>query len=176
MVSIDEIDAILPQTQCTRCGYQGCRPYAEAIVQANAATNRCPPGGLSVLSALNRLMGQQHIVIDPNVGRIEAPKVAIINPDACIGCAKCLPACPVDAILGARQALHVVITDECSGCGLCLPPCPVDCIEMIDHATEPLTAERIESDAKRYRKRFNEHNDRLRQRRHAKEQRLAKLT
>jgi Na+-translocating ferredoxin:NAD+ oxidoreductase subunit B len=176
MVSATQIDAILPQTQCTRCGYSGCKPYALAIAHEGVAVNRCPPGGRSVLAKLNALLGQAHADIDPSVGHISPPRIAVIDPEHCIGCAKCLPACPVDAILGARKALHTVITPECSGCELCLPPCPVDCITLVYTSEAPLAAERIDADAKRYRERYSAHQQRVEQKRLAEQNRLATLS
>lgn len=126
------IDALLPQTQCGRCGYAGCRPYAEALAAGNTELNRCPPGGAATIAALAALLGCEPLPLDPACG-VEAPaQVALIDEALCIGCAKCLPACPVDAIVGAPKHLHTVLAAECTGCGLCLPPCPVDCIVMVD--------------------------------------------
>lgn len=124
------IDALLPQTQCTRCGYPGCRPYAEAIARGEIGINHCPPGGAAVIDALARLTGRAPLPLDPANG-VEAPhQIAAIDEDRCIGCAKCLPPCPVDAILGAPRFLHTVIAALCTGCELCVAPCPVDCIVM----------------------------------------------
>ena len=119
----------LPQTQCAQCGYPGCRPYAEAIA-AGAPINRCPPGGPDTIQALADLLGRPISPPDDSLGD-GIPRVASIRDEECIGCTLCLPACPVDAIIGAPQLLHTVITDECTGCELCLPPCPVDCIDLI---------------------------------------------
>ncbi len=126
----DRIDALLPQTQCTRCGYDGCRPYAEAVADGAAAINRCPPGGAAGIDALARLLGRDPLPLDPACGTEADPAVACIDPDACIGCARCLPACPVDAILGAQRYLHTVLARACNGCELCIASCPVDCIGM----------------------------------------------
>ena len=124
------IDDLLPQTQCGQCGHPGCRPYARAIA-AGEAFNKCPPGGRATIAAIADLLGTTPLALDPEHGR-EGPKlVAYIREAECIGCAKCLPACPVDAILGATRQMHTVIADECTGCDLCVEPCPVDCIEMI---------------------------------------------
>lgn len=124
------IDALLPQTQCTRCGYAGCRPYAEAIACGESAINHCPPGGAALIDALARLLGCDPLPLDPANG-IEAPhRIAVIDEARCIGCAKCLPPCPVDAIIGAPRFLHTVVATLCTGCELCIAPCPVDCIEM----------------------------------------------
>ena len=124
------IDALLPQTQCTRCGYPGCEPYAQAIARGEAEINQCPPGGSATIGRLARLLGRAPKPLNCAHGVESAPRIAVIDAEHCIGCAKCLPACPVDAIMGAGKFLHVVITDRCTGCELCLPPCPVDCIEM----------------------------------------------
>lgn len=128
---VTAIDALLPQTQCTRCGYAGCRPYAEAVAARAAGINQCPPGGADTIAALAELLGRDVEALNPANGVEAPPRVAVIDPATCIGCAKCLPACPVDAIVGARQRLHLVIESECSGCELCIAPCPVDCIAMV---------------------------------------------
>ncbi len=128
------IDAVLPQTQCRQCGYTGCRPYAAAIAAGDAAINRCPPGGDAVIAELAALLGRDPLPLDPSCGRIGAPVIARINETQCIGCTLCLPACPVDAIIGARRLMHTVIAAECTGCALCLPPCPVDCIVLAPSA------------------------------------------
>lgn len=128
---IDRIDAALPQTQCTRCGYPACRPYAEAIARGEAAINRCPPGGVEGVRALARITGQPVLPLDPECGVEAPPTVAVIDEDACIGCTKCIQACPVDAIVGASKLMHTVVADLCTGCELCIPPCPVDCIAMV---------------------------------------------
>jgi electron transport complex protein RnfB len=126
------IDALLPQTQCTRCGYNGCRPYAEAIASDEAPFNQCPPGGSATIGELAKLLGREPLPLNPANG-VEAPaRVAIIDESRCIGCAKCLPPCPVDAIVGAPRQMHTVIASLCTGCELCVAPCPVDCIAMVD--------------------------------------------
>jgi H+/Na+-translocating ferredoxin:NAD+ oxidoreductase subunit B len=127
--SVDQIDALLPQTQCRKCGYAGCRPYAQAIV-AGAAINRCPPGGEATLRKLAQLTERPVAPLDPACGAETPRRVALIDEARCIGCTLCIQACPVDAIVGAAQAMHTVLTELCSGCELCLPPCPVDCIAM----------------------------------------------
>ena len=130
-ITVDRIDALLPQTQCTRCGYQGCRPYAHAIALGEAPINQCPPGGTAAIAALSILTGQPALPLNP-VNGVESPRtVAYILEEHCIGCAKCLPACPVDAIVGAPKRMHTVIVSECTGCELCIAPCPVDCIIMV---------------------------------------------
>jgi Na+-translocating ferredoxin:NAD+ oxidoreductase subunit B len=128
----DAIDAVLPQTQCTRCGYPACRPYAEAIADGHAAINQCPPGGDDGIRRLAALTGQAYRPLNPAHG-IEGPRqIAIIDETRCIGCTVCIKACPVDAILGGFKHMHTVLTDDCTGCELCVAPCPVDCIEMRD--------------------------------------------
>ena len=124
------IDALLPQTQCTRCGYPGCLPYAKAIAGGEAQINQCPPGGSATIHALAQLLGRSVLPLNPAHGVESAPRVAWIDESRCIGCARCLAPCPVDAIVGASKYVHAVIADRCTGCELCLPPCPVDCIEM----------------------------------------------
>ena len=130
-VEAEQVDGLLPQTQCTRCGYAGCRPYADALVSGTAALNQCPPGGAALIAQLAALLGREVLPLNPHHGLEAAPRLAWIDPDACIGCARCLPPCPVDAILGAARALHTVIASWCTGCELCLPSCPVDCIHML---------------------------------------------
>lgn len=131
MLDPDAIDILLPQTQCTRCGYSGCRPYAQAIAAGEAEINQCPPGGAATITALARLTGRPALPLNPANG-IEQPRtVAFILEEHCIGCTKCLPACPVDAIVGANKRMHTVIVSECTGCELCIAPCPVDCIVMV---------------------------------------------
>ena len=127
----DQINAILPQTQCGQCGHPGCRPYAEAIANGEAI-NKCPPGGEAGIQALADLLDLEVIPLDEEHGEEKkAPTVAFIHEDECIGCTKCIQACPVDAILGAAKQMHTVIASECTGCDLCVEPCPVDCIEML---------------------------------------------
>ncbi len=127
----DQINAILPQTQCGQCGYPGCRPYAEAIANEGEAINKCPPGGESGIQALADLLDVEPIPLDEEHGEEKVKAVAFIREAECIGCTKCIQACPVDAILGAAKQMHTVIASECTGCDLCVEPCPVDCIDMI---------------------------------------------
>jgi Na+-translocating ferredoxin:NAD+ oxidoreductase subunit B len=124
------IDALLPQTQCTRCGYSGCSPYAAAIAAGEAQINQCPPGGTATIEALARLLHRPALSLNPINGVETPPRVAWIDEARCIGCARCLAPCPVDAIVGAPKYMHTVLIERCTGCELCLPPCPVDCIEM----------------------------------------------
>jgi Na+-translocating ferredoxin:NAD+ oxidoreductase subunit B len=147
MSRADLIDALLPQTQCTRCGYAGCRPYAEALASAEAKINRCPPGGAATIRALAALLSRPELPLDPDCGAEVAPQVAIIDESRCIGCARCLPPCPVDAIVGASRYMHTVLATDCTGCELCIAPCPVDCISLVPRSaieacpTAPSTAE-----------------------------------
>ena len=125
-----EIDALLPQTQCGQCLFPGCSPYARAIARREADIDRCPPGGDATIKALAELLGREPRPLNPVYGETTEPSVAFIDEQRCIGCALCLPACPVDAIAGAPKFMHTVIKAQCTGCELCLPPCPVDCIEI----------------------------------------------
>jgi electron transport complex protein RnfB len=128
---VDEIDALLPQTQCGRCTFAGCRPYATALANGDADINQCPPGGNATAAALAQLLGREPRPVDPRFGSVPTqPTVAWIDEAACIGCVKCIQACPVDAIVGASKFMHTVIAAQCTGCELCIPPCPVDCITM----------------------------------------------
>lgn len=127
---VDQIDALLPQTQCGQCSYPGCKPYAEAIA-GGEKINKCPPGGETTIQALADLLGVEPEPLDAEHGEESVTKVAIIREDECIGCTKCIQACPVDAILGAAKQMHTVIASECTGCDLCVEPCPVDCIDMV---------------------------------------------
>jgi electron transport complex protein RnfB len=151
----DDIDALLPQTQCTRCGYAGCRPYAEAIERGEAEINQCPPGGAGTISALAQLLHREPLPLNPENGIEEPARVALIDESRCIGCAKCLPPCPVDAIVGAARRMHTVIAEACTGCELCVAPCPVDCISMV-----PSPLPRIPEPALN-RRRFEAHNARI---------------
>jgi electron transport complex protein RnfB len=159
MATADDIDALLPQTQCTRCGYVGCRPYAEAIARGNAEINQCPPGGAATIAALASLLHRAALPLNPANG-IEGPTlVAQIDENVCIGCVKCLPPCPVDAIVGARKQMHTVVAELCTGCELCVAPCPVDCITMVPRAT--LTDAPPAPDVQGNRERYYAHNIRI---------------
>ena len=152
---VARIDALLPQTQCTRCGYAGCTPYAEAIAGGEAQINQCPPGGVATIAALAELLDRPVLALNPIHGVEGPPRVAWIDEARCIGCARCLAPCPVDAIVGAAKFLHTVLVERCTGCELCLPPCPVDCIEM--RAGPPPAA----NQAVQNRTRFDAHGARL---------------
>ncbi len=159
---VDRIDALLPQTQCGQCGYGGCRPYAEAIACEGAAINRCPPGGAAGIADLAALLARAPLPLDPACGVEKPPLIALIVEADCIGCTKCIQACPVDAIVGAPKLMHTVLIDLCTGCELCLPPCPVDCIVMVDAgraAEESVVQRRQRADAARAR--FVSRNARL---------------
>lgn len=135
---VKQIDALLPQTQCTQCGYQGCMPYAEAIAAGDAEINRCPPGGDAGIAALAQLLSRPLLPLDESCGPHLPYRIAVIDEDRCIGCAKCLKPCPTDAIIGASKFMHTVIASLCTGCELCIPPCPVDCITMVESAEYPV--------------------------------------
>lgn len=161
-VTVDDIDALLPQTQCTKCGYTGCRPYAEAIAAGEADINQCPPGGEAGIRQLAALLGRAPKPLNPDHGVEPTAQVLVrIDEDACIGCTLCIQACPVDAIVGASKRMHTVIASECTGCELCIPPCPVDCIHLYEVAQ---LTERVELAARAHR----------RERFEAREQRLAR--
>jgi len=133
----DQIEDLLPQTQCTKCGYPACRPYAEAIANGEAPINQCPPGGIEGVRRLASLTGHPVIPINPANG-VERPRpVAFIDESLCIGCTLCIQACPVDAIMGAAKQMHTILPSLCTGCDLCVAPCPVDCIAMIPNRDDP---------------------------------------
>jgi electron transport complex protein RnfB len=157
-ITVKDIDDILPQTQCGLCSYGGCIPYATAIVEKNEKINRCPPGGVSGLLKLAKITGQDATPYLAEIKAQEKPRrIAAIREEECIGCTKCISACPVDAILGASKYMHTVVTDECTGCELCVAPCPVDCIDMIDLGS----AEYDEKKSQHYKMRFENRNERL---------------
>ena len=153
---LERIDDALPQTQCTRCGYPGCRPYALAIAAGDADIDRCPPGGHPTIVALAALTGKPVRELAPDVGAHEPLAAARIDEGTCIGCTLCIDACPVDAIIGAAKRMHAVLASQCTGCELCIPPCPVDCI-----ALEPTGREWTRSDAVAARSRHLARNARL---------------
>ena len=169
-VEVEAIDALLPQTQCTRCGYPGCEPYAAAISTGVAPINQCPPGGTALIEQLAALLQCAPVPLDASRGTEAAPRLAWIDAEACIGCARCLPPCPVDAILGAQRQLHTVIPAWCTGCELCLPACPVDCIHMLprqESVPQPTAAEN--------RSRYRAHEDRRERAATARASELAQL-
>jgi len=146
----DAIDALLPQTQCTKCGYAGCRPYAEALAAGAAPINQCPPGGAAGIGELAALLRRPALPLNPANGVEKPLAVAVIDEALCIGCTLCIQACPVDCIVGAPTRMHTVIESQCTGCDLCLPPCPMDCIAMV--AVQPPRAwTRADADAARRR-------------------------
>ncbi|HEY2968189.1 MAG TPA: RnfABCDGE type electron transport complex subunit B [Casimicrobiaceae bacterium] len=149
---VERIDALLPQTQCRRCGYDGCRPYAHAIAQGSATINQCPPGGDDTVAALSKLLGVPLLPLDASHGESGPLLSARIDETACIGCTLCIAACPVDAIVGAAKLMHTVLAERCTGCELCVPPCPVDCIALL-----PLARPWTRSDAERARDHFAAH-------------------
>ena len=128
----DQIEDLLPQTQCTKCGYNGCRPYAEAIANGEASYNQCPPGGMQGIERLAQFLGKPVIPLNPANGQEKPRAVAFIDEAICIGCTLCIQACPVDAIVGAGKQMHTVVAELCTGCDLCVAPCPVDCIDMVE--------------------------------------------
>ena len=140
----EKIDAVLPQTQCTKCGYDGCRPYAEAIARGEADINQCPPGGDHGIHVLAELLDKQYKPLNPANGTEQPRMVAFIDEPICIGCTLCIQACPVDAIVGAAKLMHTSVPDLCSGCDLCVAPCPVDCISMQPISAEELALDRSE--------------------------------
>jgi electron transport complex protein RnfB len=161
---IQRIDALLPQTQCTKCGYDGCRPYAAAIAAGEADINQCPPGGEEGVGKLAALLGREVKPLNPVNGAYRPPQVAVIDEATCIGCRKCIEACPVDAIVGASKLMHTVIASWCTGCELCIAPCPVDCIALAPVPTLPdadLSRRRHESRAARLLRDATERETRL---------------
>ncbi len=170
-ISAQSIDSLLPQTQCGECGYAGCLPYAQALAAGTAAIDRCPPGGVKTLQALAKLLD-----IDPKayIGHMEKntrpPALAVIREEDCIGCTKCIQACPVDAIVGGAKYMHTILADECTGCGLCVDPCPVDCIDMVSEEEFPASKPLLSYDPDKARARFNAKKIRQLQDEHAREQ------
>lgn len=145
-VTPEDIDAILPQTQCGLCTHGGCMPYAEALIYENAAIDLCPPGGVPVLRKIGSLLQRDPTPFESDMAqKAKAPSVAVIREDECIGCTKCIQVCPVDAIIGSAKSMHSVITAECTGCELCVPACPVDCIDMKALAAYPASTAHFRS-------------------------------
>jgi electron transport complex protein RnfB len=180
---IEAIDALLPQTQCTRCGYRDCREYAVAVANKRAGINQCPPGGLAVIERLAALLKTAPVPLNPEFGAEGPRTTALIDENRCIGCTLCIQACPVDAIVGAARRMHTVLTANCTGCELCLAPCPVDCIDMIEleqlAARGNASAKRtldvsIENMAPDSRQRYASHRARLARRQEERERRLRK--
>lgn len=136
---IDSVDGCLAQTQCQRCGYASCRAYAKAIVEDGEAINRCPPGGEKTLASLAKLLQREAVELNPECGEFSGFKLALIDEQWCIGCTVCIQKCPLDAIVGASQRMHTVVTGLCSGCELCVEPCPTGCISMVEPAQHPAT-------------------------------------
>ena len=169
------IDALLPQTQCTRCGYPDCGAYAQAVADGGAEINRCPPGGSATISCLAELCGRRPLPLDPDCGQQAPRAVAVIDEAWCIGCTLCIQACPVDAIVGAAKRMHTVIQQECTGCDLCLVPCPVDCIVMAPVRSGPRTVEGwLESRAPGARKRYLFRRQRLEAKREVRDRARAR--
>jgi electron transport complex protein RnfB len=168
----ERIDALLPQTQCTKCGYPACRPYAEAIAKGEADINQCPPGGEAGVRKLAALLGREAKLLDPRYGVEQPRRVALIDEARCIGCTLCIQACPVDAIVGAPKLMHTIVTELCSGCDLCVPPCPVDCIDMVSAIGDDALWDRPRADAAR--ERFEWRRARLERERSERAERLAR--
>lgn len=171
-VSIEAVDALLPQTQCGDCEYAGCLPYAKAIVEQGEVLDKCLPGGVQTLEKLGELCEQEVSALIPGMAnKTKTKRLAVIEEDLCIGCTKCIQACPVDAIFGAAKYMHTVIASECTGCELCIAPCPMDCIHLLDTEDQSYQADHA-------RERFQQRQQRLSRLETAKQQRhqQAKLT
>lgn len=166
---IYQIDNLLPQTQCTRCGYPSCKDYAKALAGDEADINQCPPGGEEGIVKLGQLLNKPVKPLNPENGVVKPRQLAVIDEDACIGCTLCIKTCPVDAIIGANKMMHTVIASECSGCDLCIPACPVDCISMIDDPDQDWDELRQNL----ARRRFENHQGRRERERQERDSRLA---
>jgi Na+-translocating ferredoxin:NAD+ oxidoreductase subunit B len=170
----DALDAALPQTQCTRCGYPDCRAYAVAIALGEADINRCPPGGAEGIQRLAAITGRPASPLDPARGSEGPRALAVIDEAWCIGCTLCIKACPVDCIIGASKVMHTVVDADCTGCELCVPACPVDCIAMV-----PATPGRSgwaawsAADAQKAQSRYAWHRERLERDKRENDERLA---
>jgi len=168
---VERIDALLPQTQCTKCGYPSCRRYADAIATGEAGINQCPPGGDAAIRGLAGLLGREVRPLNPRNGIEQPRRVALIDEARCIGCTLCIQACPVDAIVGAPKLMHTVVTELCSGCDLCVLPCPVDCIDMVPATPADATWDQARADAAR--ERFERRASRQERERRERAERLA---
>jgi Na+-translocating ferredoxin:NAD+ oxidoreductase subunit B len=168
----ERINGILPQTQCGKCGFSGCRPYAEALARKEAAVNLCPPGGIEGIGELAALLEVEYTPFDEGVV-LKGPSVAFIVEGDCIGCTLCIKACPVDAIAGASKLMHTVIAPLCTGCELCIPPCPMDCIRMLPLPEEEMTREEKRMRASAARERYDLQAARLEREKQEKAARLA---
>ncbi|HMJ49523.1 MAG TPA: electron transport complex subunit RsxB [Burkholderiales bacterium] len=166
---VEQIDALLPQTQCGKCGYPACRPYAEAIAAGQAEINQCPPGGETGIHRLAELLNRELKPLDPRFGVEKPLEIAVIDEQTCIGCTLCIAACPVDAIIGAAKQMHTVFISYCTGCELCVPSCPVDCIRMIQSPHAIWSRQ----DADAARERFIFRNSRMRREQGNRDQKLA---
>ena len=178
IAAIDRLDACLPQTQCTQCGYPRCHAYAEALAAGSAGINQCPPGGDVTIRALGALLHAAPLPLDPRFGSHQPRARAVIDETLCIGCRKCIDACPVDAIVGARKLMHTVIARECTGCELCLPPCPVDCIAMAPAAPEhpgETWPEYTHAETARWRTRTEKRLERLARNKQSRRKKTAKI-
>lgn len=169
---INKINALLPQTQCTRCSYPSCRDYALAIAEHNVPINQCPPGGEAGIAKIASLLNIPILPLNATHGIIKNKTLALIDEEACIGCTLCIKACPVDAILGSNKMLHTVIADECTGCDLCVPICPVDCIAIVEDHNPNWDDERIN----KAKLRFENHNARINRDKLEREKRLEQRT
>ena len=178
---IQAIDTLLPQTQCTSCGYPDCRAYATAIAREQASYDQCPPGGQAGVRRIAEFLGKPEIPLNPEYGQESPRTTAVIDEQRCIGCKLCIQACPVDAIMGSAKRMHTVLTAYCTGCDLCLPPCPVDCIEMVqlsdlaargNGAADQLLGLSIDDVATVARRRYEAHQLRIEREAGEREQRL----
>ena len=164
ITSIDNIDKVLPQTQCTKCGYDDCYSYAKAITNGEKH-NKCVTGGNKTIKDLSKLLKKEVLPLDNTLVKPTPTKIAKIDESLCIGCTKCILACPVDAIVGAKKLMHTIITDECTGCDLCIEPCPMDCIDVIElpesKQLENLDAETYENQKEHYKNRYTIHKERV---------------